>query len=82
MKTHPVRSFVVALSITTVVAFAAVPASAQWTPVPDVPARILFSVWANGDTLIATADSVLYVSTNGGSSWKESQTVATGSHAV
>jgi len=82
MKTHPVRSFVVALSITTVVAFAAVPASAQWTPVPDVPERILFSVWANGDTLIATADSVLYVSTNGGSSWKESQTVVTGSHAV
>src|SRR4029453_4740803 len=82
MKTHLLRSFVTAMSLSAVVAFSAVPASAQWTPVPDVPASILFSVWANGDTLVATADSVFSVSTNGGPPWKGAATVASGSPAV
>ena len=61
---------------------AAVPAAAQWTPVPDVPATTLFSVWANGDTMVATADSVVYVSTNGGLAWQGSATVIAGARAV
>lgn len=74
--------FLAPMSLAAVCALAAVPASAQWTPVPDVPASILFSVSTYGDTLVATADSVLYVSTNGGATWKGSGTVASGSHAV
>jgi hypothetical protein len=61
---------------------AASPAAAQWTPVPDVPAARIFSVWASGDTMVATADSVVYVSTNGGAAWKSSATVAPGVKAV
>jgi hypothetical protein len=54
------------------------PAAAQWDRVTDVPQATIYSVWANGDTIIATADSLVYVSTNGGGSWKESQPVAAG----
>lgn len=31
------------------------PATAQWTPVLDVPDTDIFSVWANGDTIAAGA---------------------------
>lgn len=61
---------------------AAVPAVAQWTPVPEVPATIIYSVWENGDTLVASADSVVYVSINGGATWKGSSTVSSGVHVV
>jgi hypothetical protein len=47
-----------------------------------VPTTRIFSVWANGDTLTATADSVVYISTDGGAAWKGSATVAPGVKAV
>lgn len=68
-----------AVSAAIVVSFiAASPAFAQWTPVSEVPTTRIFSVWANGDTLTATADSVVYISTDGGAAWKGSATVAPG----
>jgi hypothetical protein len=57
---------------------AAAPAAAQWTRIPDVPASDVFSVWANGDTIAAGADTAVYVSTNGGATWKRSAKVAPG----
>src|SRR5262249_28122185 len=53
-------------------------ASAQWTRVPQVPAVFLYSVSANGDTLLATADSTVFVSTDAGASWRNSTKVTTG----
>lgn len=83
MKAARLLQFVTSSSVAIVVVLAAAtPAAAQWTQVADVPTRTLYSVCANGDTLVASADSVVYVSTNGGASWKESATVAAGSHAV
>ena len=82
MKTSLLR-FVTTLSVAGVLVLLAMsPARAQWTPVAEVPASIVYSVWAKGDTLVATADSVLYISTNGGTTWKGSAKVSTGVHAV
>ena len=50
----------------------AAPASAQWTRVTEVPETEVFSVWANGDTIAAGADTAVYVSTNAGASWQSS----------
>lgn len=50
----------------------AAPASAQWTRVTEIPAAQMFSVWANGDTIAAGADTAVYVSTNAGASWSRS----------
>jgi hypothetical protein len=57
-------------------------AHAQWTRVEDVPITNIYSVWANGDTITATADSVVYVSTDGGASFKNSVPVAAGLTSV
>lgn len=57
---------------------AAGPAAAQWTRVPDVPASDVFTVWANGDTIAAGADTAVYVSTNAGATWRRSVKVAAG----
>jgi len=48
------------------------PAAAQWTPVAEVPSFDVYSIWANGDTLVAGADSVVHVSTDAGATWKHS----------
>jgi len=50
----------------------AAPASAQWTRVTDIPGTPIFSVWTNGDTIAAGADTAVYVSTNAGASWSRS----------
>lgn len=50
----------------------ATPAGAQWSQVPEIPTTQLFSLFANGDTLVAGADTAAYVSTNGGITWKRS----------
>ncbi|HET6463230.1 MAG TPA: hypothetical protein VFH33_05460 [Candidatus Krumholzibacteria bacterium] len=57
-------------------------AHAQWTRIEDVPITNIYSVWAKGDTITATADSVVYVSTNGGTSFKISAPVAPGVTSV
>jgi len=58
------------------IAFAALviasPASAQWSRVFDLPASDIFSVWTNGDTIVAGADTAVYVSTDSGATWKRS----------
>jgi photosystem II stability/assembly factor-like uncharacterized protein len=56
----------------------AAPAAAEWTQVADIPTTQLFSVWANGDTIAAGADSVTYVSTDSGASWQRSSGPANG----
>jgi len=70
---HALSAALVALSL-----FDAVPAWAQWSRVLDVPASDIFSVYANGDTLAAGADTAVYVSTNAGATWKRSARVAAG----
>ncbi len=60
----------------------AVPARAQWTRIPDVPASDVFSVWANGDTIAAGADTAVYVSTNAGVTWKPSTKVPGGATTI
>jgi photosystem II stability/assembly factor-like uncharacterized protein len=68
------KSFgVVALSL-----FVTAPAWAQWSRVLEVPVSDIFSVWANGDTIAAGADSAVYVSTNAGATWKRSAKPAAG----
>lgn len=70
------------LQLTLVILSVASSAHAQWTRVEDVPITNIYSVWANGDTITATADSVVYVSTNGGASFKNSVFVASGVTSV
>jgi hypothetical protein len=53
------------------------PAAAQWSRVTELPASDVFTVWATGDTIVA-ADSVVYVSTNAGATWKRSARLGTG----
>jgi len=55
---------------------------AQWTPVPQVPATELFSLWANADTIVAGADTAAYISTNAGASWSRSSKPAPGVTAI
>jgi hypothetical protein len=55
---------------------ASTPASAQWTPVPEVPTSDVFAVFANGDTVAASADSTVYISTNAGATWRRSAKLA------
>lgn len=50
-------------------------ASAQWSRVTEVPIGNIYSVFASGDTILAGADSLVYISTNGGLSWKQSAPV-------
>jgi hypothetical protein len=57
-------------------------AAAQWTRVLDLPASDVFSVWANGDTIVAGLDSTIYVSTDGGTSWLPSTKPAQGVRAI
>ncbi|HET9952371.1 MAG TPA: hypothetical protein VFS09_11320 [Candidatus Eisenbacteria bacterium] len=60
----------------------AVPGSAQWTRVTDVPATLVPTVWANGDTIVASADSFVYVSTSGGAFFRQSTKVAPGVRSI
>ncbi len=54
-----------------------VAASAQpWTPVLDIPATNIFSLRAQDDTLLAGTKSVVYVSLDGGTTWRASTRVS------
>jgi len=61
---------------------AASPVAAQWNPVTALPNTTLYSVWVNGDTIAASADSVVYISSDAGGTWKTSATVAEGLFSV
>ncbi len=76
--TAMLRSCLVLLGLLVV----AVPAAAQWTRVPEVPAADVFSVWANGDTIAAGVDTAVYVSTDTGATWKRSVQVAPGVNRI
>lgn len=65
-------------AIALILIFIAAPAMAQWERVPDVPASDIFSVWASPDTIVGGADSTVFVSTNGGATWQQSEKVAAG----
>jgi hypothetical protein len=54
---------------------AVAPASAQWTRVTAIPATDIYAVAVTGDTVIAGADTVAWVSTDGGASWRRSAPV-------
>src|SRR5262245_41222427 len=58
------------------------PAFAQWTPVPGVPEVTLNWVSVTGDTIVASGDSTVFVSTNAGDSWRTSAKVAPGLQQV
>ena len=66
-------------TITVLVSLAlAAPAPAQWTRVTDVPEATMYSVWVNGDTITTTSDSTIYLSTDGGATWKGSAILTPG----
>jgi hypothetical protein len=48
------------------------PALADWSQVAEIPTVKVVSVFANGDTIVAGADTTVYVSTNSGVSWAPS----------
>jgi hypothetical protein len=76
---HRIRSMHRALSAACfAVGALAAPAAAQWTRIPDVPESDVFSVYANGDTIAAGANTAVYVSTDAGATWRRSANVAAG----
>jgi hypothetical protein len=79
---RPIFGPLAAACLAVAVAVPAAPAAAQWTRVPDVQASDVTSVWANGDTIAAGADTAVYVSINGGVTWKRSARVAAGVTAI
>jgi len=70
--TATVASWIIAI----VLGGAASPAAAQWTRVPEVPASNVFSLFANGDTIVAGTNNQVYISTNAGSTWQPSPRLA------
>src|SRR5262245_29773074 len=56
----------------------AMPASAQWTRVTEIPDAPTYSVWVNGDTVTASSDGTVYLSTDAGATWKGSVIAAAG----
>src|SRR5262245_60625838 len=61
---------------------AAAPAHAQWSRVTDLPVREMFSIRAKGDTVVVGADTAVFVSTNGGATWKRSAKPVAGVAAI
>src|SRR6185503_16117518 len=56
----------------------AAPASAQWSRVDEIPPTRMFSVFTQGDTIAAGADTAVYVSTDAGKVWRRSTRPAAG----
>ena len=65
------RTHTLGLMILGALALAA-PASAQWSRVEEIPPTRIFSVFTNGDTVTAGADTAVYVSTDAGKAWRRS----------
>jgi len=65
-----------------VLALAPCAARAQWTQVPEVPTTALFSLFANEDTLAAGADTTVYLSTDGGLTWRHTAKPVAGVGAI
>jgi photosystem II stability/assembly factor-like uncharacterized protein len=60
----------------------ATPARAQWTQVNDIPTTELFSMFSNGDTMATAADTLVYLSTDAGQTWKPSTKPVAGVAAI
>jgi photosystem II stability/assembly factor-like uncharacterized protein len=56
--------------------FPAVASAQQWTRVLDIPATNIYSLRAQDDTLLAGTKSVVYVSLDGGATWRASNPVS------
>lgn len=54
------------------------PVAAQWTHVPGLPSTDVFSVFTNGDTIVAGADTSVFISLDSGATWKKSARVGAG----
>jgi photosystem II stability/assembly factor-like uncharacterized protein len=76
-KPRPLAALV-STSLALLLSLAPSPSFAQWTRVSDVPAANIYSVWADGSTIVAGSDSTVFASTNGGATWTTSATVASG----
>jgi len=58
------------------------PASAQWSQVAEIPATPLFSLFVNGDTVAAGADTTVQLSLDGGATWRHSTQPVAGVRAI
>lgn len=68
-RSHILRLLVVSIAL----AVGAARASAvEWTRVTELPVHEMFSTWANGDTVAAGADTVVFLSTDAGAHWLQS----------
>jgi hypothetical protein len=54
----------------------ATPAVAQWSRVPEIPAGNIFSIDVQQDTIVAGADTAVFVSIDGGFTWRRSAPLA------
>jgi len=77
-----ISTFALATVITLAHLLLASPAHAQWTRVLQLPVTDMYSVWVKGDTITTGADSIAYVSVDGGASWLTSAKVAPGATSV
>lgn len=57
-------------------------AHAQWSRVEEVPATQFFSLFTAGDTILAGADTSVFLSVDRGASWIAARRIAPGVHAV
>jgi len=56
----------------TMLLFTSAASAQEWTRVPDLPAANVFSLRAQDDTLIAGTVAVVYLSLDGGATWRAS----------
>ncbi len=66
------RQLVLGMTAALALIASAGPARAQWTRITAIPATDVYSVSVTGDTVVAGADTVAWVSTDGGASWRKS----------
>ena len=71
-----------AASVLILGALAALPAHADWSPVPGAPATRVFSMSTTADTIVAGTDTSVFVSTDAGATWRHSPRPAAGVFAV
>jgi hypothetical protein len=63
-------------------ALATSPAQAQWSRITEIPPAQLFSLFTNADTIVAGADTSLFLSTDGGATWQGTRRPVAGVQAM
>ena len=76
-----IRRWAAAAAVLPLILFAGT-AHAQWSRVDEVPSTQIFSLFSRADTIVAGADTSLFLSTDGGTSWAGSRKITAGVHAV